>query len=661
MVFSVYKVVFLKGVSFHSEQALRLGTPPITVTPATTPAMLACALRARSLLRFARGVASASLAPRVLFVKRVGGDYVEVTVEPSVSIAALKEAAAAKLRIDASLDAVFLARAGGALLDARLSVDASGLVARDELILTVRPVARTETPDEAAANARITALGAALRAANAVPIADSASGAAAVVLPRGIEWPQLGNSPLFVRSFYTGCVEGALGGFDVAGTAHFRKFAIIGNAGIGKSAFGAFMLWRAVRSGRTVVYLSDKVKRPFIIHADGRGEALTHASFEARTVAVLDDKSTVFICDGLAPPIAPAFTVLLTSPRRERWKIFHQMPDALRLFFPVLARSEVRDMLHACFPHLLTDEATGREAGVWERFRKWGGIARYLFSKLDDDSQQLIESAPTRVNLNDLLDNLGSREIEADGAASHRLLHLKPAGEQPNGFADPQNIASYLLVRSELASSFVRERLVAAAEVQDLGRLDAMLARGGGGRTFSRLYGDIYEAAALNVLLAGGDFDCFDLTAKKVVGKLTLLPSEKVSFRSAVHLGTLVREGSATDVKKTIFVPTNLNYTAVDAVLGQGLALINFTVNTSHELRLVHATRPDEGAALVAAALNLSMVNFYWVLPRPRYDEVCRTSKAFPVVFPSERAGVVLPRIRQLALCVPLAQLRREG
>ena len=118
---------------------------------------------------------------------------------------------------------------------------------------------------------------------------------------------------------------------------------------------------------------------------------------------------------------------------------------------------------------------------MWARYSKWGGIARYVLSELDDDSQQLIESAPTRAGMLSLLDNLGSREIESFCAASHRLLHLKPAGEQAGGaFADPRSIASYRLARSELASPFVRERLLSAADEQAHSRLDALLARGSG-------------------------------------------------------------------------------------------------------------------------------------------------------------------------------------
>ena len=76
--------------------------------------------------------------PRIFFVRRSGGDFAEVAAQAGASVASLKEAAAAKLRVDAPLDTISLLRAaGGGTLDARLSIDAAGLVARDELLLTV--------------------------------------------------------------------------------------------------------------------------------------------------------------------------------------------------------------------------------------------------------------------------------------------------------------------------------------------------------------------------------------------------------------------------------------------------------------------------------------------------------------------------------------------
>ena len=103
----------------------------------------------RRLFSLASSLPRSSLAPRAaergfaskltLFVKRAGAqDFAEVTADSAASVAALKEAVAAKLRVDAPLDAVLLSRAaGGGPLDARLSLDAAGLAARDEIVLSV--------------------------------------------------------------------------------------------------------------------------------------------------------------------------------------------------------------------------------------------------------------------------------------------------------------------------------------------------------------------------------------------------------------------------------------------------------------------------------------------------------------------------------------------
>jgi hypothetical protein len=69
-------------------------------------------------------------------------------------------------------------------------------------------------------------------------IPDSKSGASLLRLPDGVEWPQLGAAPLFVRSFYEGCVDGPLAGFDKDGTAELRKFVVVGNAGSASWGWG---------------------------------------------------------------------------------------------------------------------------------------------------------------------------------------------------------------------------------------------------------------------------------------------------------------------------------------------------------------------------------------------------------------------------------------
>jgi hypothetical protein len=45
--------------------------------------------------------------------------------------------------------------------------------------------------------------------------------------------------------------------------------------------------------------------------------------------------------DGVAPPHVAAFTVLVTSPKRDLWKLFDQLDRSRRLFFPVFSKKYV--------------------------------------------------------------------------------------------------------------------------------------------------------------------------------------------------------------------------------------------------------------------------------------------------------------------------------
>jgi hypothetical protein len=443
----------------------------------------------------ARGFAAAPAPPRAphtFFVQRApGGGYAEVEVAAGSSVAALVKATIAELRLDAPPDAVALSlSAGGAgapPLDETLSLDtaiaAGALAPRAKLLVSARAgiaAAQLAAAADSAADARIFALAAALRDARVVPIEGATSGAALVTLPAGVGWPQLGASPLFVRSFYEGCYEGVLRSLDEGGTAEYRKFTVIGNAGIGKSAFGAYVLWRSVCARRTVVYVSDKVDDAFIIHSDGRVESFDKEDFNRRTRAVRSLTSTVLICDGVTPPIVDAFTLLITSPKRERWKEFDKIEGSRRLFFPVFSRPEMSDMMHACFSRLLVaGAASGGEAGVWARYGKWGGIPRYVFGKLDVGSQRLLESAVTSIKVDELFDHLGARGVESDDAASHRLVHLKPVGEAPDGFfVDSRDGDAYDLDRSELGSPFIKKLVARQVKARHINRLRDLLASG---------------------------------------------------------------------------------------------------------------------------------------------------------------------------------------
>ena len=155
------------------------------------------------------------------------------------------------------------------------------------------------------------------------------------------------------------------------------------------------------------------------------------------------------------------------------------------------------------------------------------------------------------------------------------------------------------------------------------------------------------------MLLKGGSFPLFDLSAGKEAGALVLRPSGVVVFAAAPDLAVSVRACDAAAFAASIFVPRAANYTGVDAVLGDGKALVNFTINTAHDLKPAHATRTQEGPAALADALGLSdgaELHFYWALPQGRYADMCKKGPLKNVRLPLSRGGHV--SVRQFALCV---------
>lgn len=154
---------------------------------------------------------------------------------------------------------------------------------------------------------------------------------------------------------------------------------------VGKSAFGIYLLWEAVRAGRTVVYISDKWPHGYIFYPDGRVVVKDRGSSLHWATTVLCNKDTVLIFDGNGGfgeeacgdhVVQLATVVLITSPQKNRWKhlVEHHDPDVI-FTFPVFSASEIDDMLESCFEELHTPDLRARVA---RKYQRWGGIPRYM-------------------------------------------------------------------------------------------------------------------------------------------------------------------------------------------------------------------------------------------------------------------------------------------
>ena len=84
-------------------------------------------------------------------------------------------------------------------------------------------------------------------------------------------------------------------------------------------------------------------------------------------------------------------------------------------------------------------------------------------------------------------------------------------------------------------------------------------------------------------------------------------------------------------------------------------ALVNCTTNVKHEIKMRGLEKKsNEGVIPVAEALGISGdVTYYWILPKPQFDEACKAGKPFVVKDPSETLPGETLTVRQYFVCVP--------
>ena len=479
--------------------------------------------------------------------------------------------------------------------------------------------------------------------ASAAPVAvavagmDGCSHASVITLACDIKWPQLGAVPLFVRHFYEGCYVGPLQSFTADPHAKYRKIIILGNPGIGKSAFGCYLLWRAIRERRTVVYMSDKHQHAWIFYASG--EVQPFIAEQVKLIAALGDPGTVFIADSIegGPPAVEAFTIVLSSPKRSRWKELHKKSDAIRLFFPVYSWIEIQELCAVGFP----PSTENTPAGVHARYVRWGGVPRYVLEKLDPDSQGMLDSAVTSLDLDSLAAFLGKNELETDEGISHRLLHLKTRGETMTVAVDgetdvallPNAWEFYELARTELASDYTADIVYRALRQHASDKLQALLDGPPSNPSIATFFGTVYERYVLEMLATdGGTFRrrLMQANGKGAEDTIAVAPGmgEK-RFTTLDDLHALTTMGQPLAVLR----PVSKNFCAVDGVLPNRTPF-NVTINKLHTLDLTGSDDNSRGLLSVAeammaggiivgagvevepAAKHSGDIPFYWIVPR---------------------------------------------
>lgn len=415
---------------------------------------------------------------------------------------------------------------------------------------------------------------------------------------------------------------------------------------VGKSAFGLVVKRHALRQrpARHVIYLSDKSEDAWVFRANASGDGHDVVPFDKdklHLVRELKDPRTVLIADSIRPEPVAAFTVMITSPKRDRYKDFYASQPCEKLLFPPFSWAEIRAMRDTCFPAC-------SDSTLEQQYALVGGVPRGTFLLSNEKLDREVNGALTKVDLEAMSREMRNPEIESDTSQSHRLLHMLPLGVAPpvdGARVLPHELRFYSPWRLELASRQIAHRVYACLEADSAHQLHKLLAQPPSAEGLAGFYGGVYEQAALNVLSKGGSFKCLDMQSGKEMPPLQLPRASKTEyFRDARELQALCGAD-----RKQLLVPRSKSFTAIDAVLPGGL-MTNVTINVKHDVKLRgRGNRSAEGLLPVAEALGVGSgsgdIKQYWVVPAERYEVLKRAANGavggedspFALIIPEEQ------------------------
>ena len=479
-----------------------------------------------------------------------------------------------------------------------------------------------------------------------------------IELGKTTRWLLLGSSSLYVRHFYKSFFEGVLNNFqpqqitDSNGESEplNLKCVISGNPGIGKSAFGMYLLFRALRMNKTVVYHSLKGLYGWVFE---KGNV-----YEFDSIAQcpqLKDLNTVYISDSIPPKSVDAMTVLITSPQREKWKEFRKEPRCRMVHFPEYSYKEMCVLRSRCFPQMILQNMN-------QRYYFWGGNPRCVLMQADVSIQdfereiQLFALDNIELNVSKLVCSDGDA---SPSSVSHRMFTIKVQGECRNDYVHDQDSRAstgtgtgtgtrsnkqdprrtfeyYKLEKVVFASDRVASIVYKKFQNQRHEQLLALIDGAGVTPGLSGIRGALFEKEALSQISKGGLFK-----VKK------LLSSNKMQLESTIEIPSNSQISMFTnfdDLQKqmnhgqwdnmTHLRPSSNNWCAMDVILPGGL-MANATVNRDHELILKSGIGSKNPGALSIARLiadansnanktkqkssQKDEIPFYWLVPSDVY------------------------------------------
>jgi hypothetical protein len=255
---------------------------------------------------------------------------------------------------------------------------------------------------------------------------DDGDGAELLILPNEEEWMSFSSSILFVRSFYKDFFDKHIGKYKKN-----SGVVVLGTPGIGKSAFGSYCVYRGLQDGKTVVYQTmDGSMRVYT------SDSVTWGStFSQEDLRLLLKPDTLYVVDSRPPVHVSCPTVLVTSPKRDKWNEFAKRGGTDINYFGVYSVEEMHLLRKYCFPKV-------SEEIMLRQMRMWGGIPRACLTQHDKPqwTEDALENLVSSENVAVLDTAIGLANTNEMDDLCHRIVHIQRTEDFLDGgrsFASP--------------------------------------------------------------------------------------------------------------------------------------------------------------------------------------------------------------------------------
>jgi hypothetical protein len=279
-----------------------------------------------------------------------------------------------------------------------------------------------------------------------------------------------------------------------------------------------------------------------------------------------------------SPNTALTRTVLVTSPRRDRYWDFQKLHDISKRLMPVWTWDELR----LCHKHLYAS-VTFTEAVLEDLYLHWGGIPRYVLQKAGDPN--VLDDLHQAIRECDL-DMCKRFHGESAGAAEvpHSLMHV---------CAEP----AYFSMQIKFASQWVADEVAQRLLLQEKAAVRVFLRSLVGEKDLASVRGQLFESFCHAILSQGGTFEARSLQAPgSATIKMEIPHCERCVFD---HVEAVDLTGPA-----MYYRPRSKSFPSVDSLVSPNL-LFQIAVSNDHAVKMdgldniLRTVRPSAPARLI--------------------------------------------------------------